>query len=113
MVISESMTETGPGRPIPKRSTQAAGSSQTSSLAETSRRLKSTRCSSGVDRGPNQRLLEPFLTGTLSDFRTGYLDALEPSVNPRPAYYAVNCVHPSALGDALRSDERLRAPVPG
>ncbi len=30
------------------------------------------------------------------------------SVVPRPAYYTVSCVHPSALHEALREDERLR-----
>ena len=27
--------------------------------------------------------------------------------SPRPAYFAVNCVHPTVLRDALRGDERL------
>ncbi len=36
------------------------------------------------------------------------IDRIDRSVVPRPAYYAVNCVHPSVLREALRSDERLR-----
>src|SRR5947209_3625123 len=33
---------------------------------------------------------------------------IDGSVMPRPAYHAVNCVHPSVLREALRGDERLR-----
>ena len=40
--MSESITSTGPGGPIPSRSNHAAGSSQINSLVETSKRLKST-----------------------------------------------------------------------
>lgn len=36
------------------------------------------------------------------------IERIDGSVVPRPAYYAVNCVHPSVLREALRSDERLR-----
>ena len=41
VVISESITSTGPRGPIPNPSSQAAGSSQTSSFVEMSKRLKS------------------------------------------------------------------------
>src|SRR5271157_2378292 len=41
--MSESITSTGPRGPIAKRSSHAAGASQTSSLAETSKRLNSMR----------------------------------------------------------------------
>ena len=33
---------------------------------------------------------------------------IDGTVPSPPAYYAVNCVHPSLLRDALRGDERLR-----
>jgi S-methylmethionine-dependent homocysteine/selenocysteine methylase len=36
------------------------------------------------------------------------IERIDGSATPRPAYYAVNCVHPSVLREALRSDERLR-----
>lgn len=36
------------------------------------------------------------------------IERIDGMVIPRPAYYAVNCVHPSVLRGALRSDERLR-----
>jgi homocysteine S-methyltransferase len=36
------------------------------------------------------------------------IERIDGSASPRPAYYAVNCVHPSVLREALRSDERLR-----
>ena len=36
------------------------------------------------------------------------IERIDGSVMPRPAYFAVNCVHPSVLREALRSDERLR-----
>jgi homocysteine S-methyltransferase len=36
------------------------------------------------------------------------IEQIDGLVMPRPAYYAVNCVHPSVLGEALRGDERLR-----
>jgi homocysteine S-methyltransferase len=36
------------------------------------------------------------------------IEQIDGSVTPRPAYYAVNCVHPSVLREALRGDERLR-----
>jgi homocysteine S-methyltransferase len=36
------------------------------------------------------------------------IERIDGSAWPRPAYYAVNCVHPSVLREALRSDERLR-----
>src|SRR5579883_14638 len=50
--MSESMTVTGPCGPSAKRCTQAAGSSQTSSLAETSRRLEAMR-TLDFSSGPN------------------------------------------------------------
>jgi homocysteine S-methyltransferase len=36
------------------------------------------------------------------------IETIDGSVMPRPAYYAVNCVHPSVLRGALRSDGRMR-----
>src|SRR5262249_13424139 len=36
------------------------------------------------------------------------IERIDGSVMSRPTYYAVNCVHPSVLREALRSDERLR-----
>ena len=36
------------------------------------------------------------------------IERIDGSASPRPAYYAVNCVHPSVLREALRSNERLR-----
>lgn len=36
------------------------------------------------------------------------IEQIDGSVMPRPAYHAVNCVHPSVLQKALQSDERLR-----
>jgi homocysteine S-methyltransferase len=36
------------------------------------------------------------------------IERIDGSAWPRPAYYAVNCVHPSVLREALRSDGRLR-----
>jgi homocysteine S-methyltransferase len=36
------------------------------------------------------------------------IERIDGLVSPRPAHYAVNCVHPSVLREALRGDERLR-----
>src|SRR5262245_57951312 len=53
--MSESMTSTGPAGPRPKPASQPSGSSQTSSLAETSKRLNSK----GADLVPSTCLGTP------------------------------------------------------
>ena len=59
----------------------------------------------------------PYVISPIIDGRGRLLDGtplveviarIDGAVTPRPAYYTVSCVHPSALHEALRSDERLR-----
>lgn len=59
----------------------------------------------------------PYVISPIIDGRGTLLDGtplaevvarIDGAVAPRPAYYTVSCVHPSALQDALREDGRLR-----
>ena len=118
-MISESITSIGLGGPILSQSSQATGSSPTSSFADTSRRLNSKIAFSGwscADPGmadslqtfvPRRRSLHLELKPLLTDLKLGQRfdgDLWHPQPQPvrRLVMLSGNRIRPSAIHQATR-----------